>query len=51
MVKVFESIAGRGGCTQGMQADVQVSLAVTLSVLILCGKKVQTKWRSVADDK
>ena len=40
MVKVFESIAGRGGCAQGMQADVQVSLAVTLPVLVLYGEKV-----------
>jgi len=39
-VKVFESIAGRGGCAKGMLADVQVSLAVALPVLVLCGKKV-----------
>ena len=39
-VKVFESIAGRGGCAKRMLADVQVSLAATLPVLVLCGKKV-----------
>ena len=39
-VKVFESIAGRGDCVQGMPADVQVLLAAALPVLVLCGKKV-----------
>lgn len=40
LVKVFESIAGRCGCVQGMPADVQALLAATLPVLVLYGKKV-----------
>ncbi len=39
MVKVFESIAGRIGCVKVMFADVQASLAASLPVLILYGKK------------
>ena len=39
MVKVFESIAGRCSCVQGMQADVQVSLAAALPVLIYMAKR------------
>ena len=37
--------------TKGMQADVRVSLAAALPVLILIGKKVQINWQVIADDK
>ena len=51
MVKVFESIAGRTDCVKVMFADVQATLAASLPVLFLDGRKAQINWQVIADDK